>query len=870
MKKRIRITSVLVVFVLLLFGIVPAGIAYEKQAADRKEETGTAKGSALAYPPRESDSVESGPGQAGYGTPQTAELPEEAVETDKTDEPEEADMPVEPANPEEGEGDGEEPHDQSELEKADRDFQRRFAGKKKPGESALRKMPATFEVEPNDTFAKADWMFAGKNAHGRIQKSGDIDTWKIRPASDGTLTFSLGQVPDQANYHLYVFDDEKREIGSSTKPGQADQKVEEIAVEKNKWYYVQIKGNNDSFDRSNYYLLRADFHNGREGKPDEYEPNNTIKEAHPVDEGEIIANLHDPSDVDYYKITVGLASTIVAKLWDIPEGMDLDLYLYDSDNKQVAFSDRPKNKDEEIVYNGDPGTYYVKVSASRTSGFKNHSYRLQVTSSTIPVILIPGIGGSRLQAEEKRVTSEAWLDLSNIALGIRDPRHRRFLALKPVAKNSVEVESLNRGFAIYPEKEDGGFRAIEYLSYLPLDKVKHEAEQYASMVKRLESEGYEKNSTMFAMPYDWRYSNKDNAKYLKEKIDEALNTTGARQVQLVAHSMGGLLTRETLLSNVSYQPKVKRIIYMGTPFLGSPRAYQAIQFGYDFGVPLLHEGTGKVIAEYAPAVYELLPSPTYFDKATVLKRDPVYSFQYQDMVTDSRVRIAYTPLVRQAEALHNKWDKKTLRVQQYSIIGTGQKTLLGYEYHTGRDMLTPFFDSGKGDGTVPYASAEYSQSDITKKYYAAAAHAALPKNPFVIEQVIQLLKGVDKIQNGLRKTPQKPEYLYYIISREDGQFPEIAFTKSGQTMTISADKKEDWENLRVEYHGNVVVIDVLDLEPLVFADRVQLSNGEHISPFLIDKYSSEEDGHFPDKKENEEFEQEEDAKNDEDAFKRGT
>ncbi|WP_426983561.1 lipase/acyltransferase domain-containing protein [Brevibacillus borstelensis] len=880
MNKRIRIASMLVMVAVLLSSIVPAGIAKERmgQPVGWNEDTGTVAEAEADHPPQETagDGVESEPDQDGSEVPQIPDVPgdtdvsNETDVRDETDVDETADMPEAPPNLDGENADGEELLEQAELEEADEDFQRRFAGKKKPSESALRRVPATFEVERNDTFAKADWMFAGKNAHGRISTGDDIDTWKIKPAKDGTLTFSLTQVPSNANYHLFVFDDEKREIGRSTKPGQADQKVEEIAVEKNRLYYVQIMGNNGTFDRSSYYLLRGDFYTGEEGKPDEYEPNNTIKDAHPLDNGEIIANLHDRSDVDYYKLTLDLASTIEAKLWDIPEGMDLDLYLFDSNNKQIAFSDRPKNKDEEILFNADPGTYYLKVAASRTSGFKNHSYHLKVTSNTIPVILIPGIGGSRLEAKEKRLTLEAWLSLDNIVFGIRDPRHRMYLPLKPVAKNSVEVESLNKGFTVYPEKEDGGFRAIEYLSYFPVDKVKEETEQYASMVKRLESEGYRKNITMFAMPYDWRYSNKDNAKYLKEKIDEALKASGASQVQLVAHSMGGLLARETLLSNASYQPKVKRIIYMGTPFLGSPRAYQAIQFGYNFGVPFLHEETGKVIAEYAPAVYELLPSPTYFDKAIVLKRDPIYSFTYEDMVTDSRVKIAYTPLVRQAEALHNKWDKRTLRVQQYSIIGTGQKTLLGYEYNTSRNILKPFYDSGEGDGTVPYISAEYGQSDIAKKFYAVAAHAALPKDPLVIEQVVQLLKGVEKIQAGLRKKPQKPDYLYYIISREDGEFPEITFTKSGQTMTILADKKEHWENLQVEYHGNIVVIHVLDLEPLVFEDRLQLRNGMEVSPFLIDTYSSKGNENSDDEEVNEEAEYEEDDKNEEDALKRET
>ena len=89
-------------------------------------------------------------------------------------------------------------------------------------------------------------------------------------------------------------------------------------------------------------------------------------------------------------------------------------------------------------------------------------------------------------------------------------------------------------------------------------------------------------------------------------------------------------------------------------------------------------------------------------------------------------------------------------------------------------------------------------------------------------------------------------------------------------MTILADKKEHWENLQVEYHGNIVVIHVLDLEPLVFEDRLQLRNGMEVSPFLIDTYSSKGNENSDDEEVNEEAEYEEDDKNEEDALKRET
>jgi pimeloyl-ACP methyl ester carboxylesterase len=828
-----RMAHVFLLTVLLLSSVVPAGLAKQSGALAEElwDKQASRKSEIITLEERDDDDGEDP--HEGIGNE------EENFDPVRGDE-EQADTDAG-----KGDEDGEDEADEqanSDLEELEKSFYRRFSGRMKPSEAALRRLPATFEMEPNDTISKADWMFTGKDAYGRIGKSGDVDVWKVKAPGSGAITFSLFDIPNQTDYYLYVFDDEGRELGRSDHPGKDEQRVEDVAVEKNEWYYVKVEGSRGTFNKTLHYRLRADLFTRSEGKQDEYEPNDTPKDARTPDSlGSIVANLHQLDDVDFYSVSVKLSSTIRAALSDIPEGMDLDLYLYNQENKLVARSDKARNADELIVYNGEPGTYFVKVSASRSSALKPHAYKLTILTHTIPVILIPGIGGSRLEVEEDGKTSEIWLGLWDMGVGIRDPRHRRILSLEPVKKGSVNVQPRQPGIKVFPERsDDGGFRAIEWLSYPDLDVIKKQVEQYASMAKHLEKMGYKKNSTLFAMPYDWRYSNADNAEYLKQKIDEALKWSEASQVQLVAHSMGGLLVRETLLSNVSYQKKVKRIIYMGTPFLGSPRAYQAIKYGYNFGIPFLHEETGKIISEYAPAVYELLPSRKYFDTVAFLKKDVVHPYSYEEFLKDREIRLDYDPLVRNAGELHEKWDNKVINVPQYSIIGHGQTTLLGYVMNPVSRQLVPYFDPGVGDGTVPYLSANYAQKDIKKQYYVKEEHAKLPRNPYVIQQVGHLLLGIEAVQSGMRRTPQKTSsYLYYILAREDGEFPEVIVSKSGRSMRITPEKKEVWDDLRVEYHGNIVVIHVLDGEKPVFQElpRARISSSAQL---LIQQFSSED------------------------------
>ncbi|RNB74474.1 lipase/acyltransferase domain-containing protein [Brevibacillus panacihumi] len=753
-------------------------------------------------------------------------------------------IPSEEEEPADREPEEEANEDASQLEDLAKEFYEKYADGEKPTEADLRSSRVVFEMEPNDTMKKADWLFDKQDAFGKIGKSGDEDYWKIRATENGIMNVSLRDIPYQQNYQLYVFDADGRELGRSELAGDADETIEGVGVERREWYYVMVRGEGSSHNPHLYYRLRIDFQSAQgEIKPDEYEPNNSIADAYDLgDEQSLTANLHSLKDVDFYRFSLKRTSTVIVRLGEIPNGMDMDLYLLDEKGKTIGRSERSKNVNEEIASNIDAGTYVIKVMAARSSGFTANSYKLSLETHTIPVILIPGIGGSRLEVEEHGIISEAWLAIGRTVLPpYNDPQHRRVLSLMPVDGKSVEVKPRTKGIRVFPERANEGFSAIEYLTYSDAVPTAHEkSEQYASMVKELKKQGYVQHRTLFAMPYDWRYSSADNAKYLKEKIDVALRNSKAQQVHLVAHSMGGLLVRETLLSNPSYQPKVNRVIYMGTPFLGSPRAYQAIKFGYDFGIVTFLSHTGKIIAEYAPAVYELLPSKQYVSNTPFLWKNQKEHYTYQDLTRVKHLQLTYEPLVHQAGKLHEIWDNRQIKVPQYSIIGQGHSTLLGYFVDPKTEDFIPYYDNQAGDGTVPYDSANYSLKDIKKKYYVNGEHAALPRIPQVIHQVINLLNGNDKASDGVRSSAAGNfDYLYYIIRSEDGSFPSVTIQKNGREMTIGSEPTEWREDLSIEYHGKVVVVHVLDKQPLSF-QLPEGANLERPSTIKIRRFSSED------------------------------
>ena len=71
---------------------------------------------------------------------------------------------------------------------------------------------------------------------------------------------------------------------------------------------------------------------------------------------------------------------------------------------------------------------------------------------------------------------------------------------------------------------------------------------------------------------------------LKKKIDEVKAKTGSSKVDLIGHSMGGLVARQYIESD-AYAGDVDQLIFLATPQLGSPKAYMMWEAG-EFGTKL--------------------------------------------------------------------------------------------------------------------------------------------------------------------------------------------------------------------------------------------------------------------------------------------
>jgi pimeloyl-ACP methyl ester carboxylesterase len=210
------------------------------------------------------------------------------------------------------------------------------------------------------------------------------------------------------------------------------------------------------------------------------------------------------------------------------------------------------------------------------------------------VVFIPGIGGSRLERDGKPI-----YDLSLKAL------HRSIW-------NWVGGDIAFHGGS---SKPDDGVVATDLYNN-QLIPGWFGVDDYDGLVTTLKSVVRDPARQFVKFPYDWRASNRWAALELDAKVRPLLHdwrkgAGGANaKLWLVCHSMGGLVARY-FLEHLGGADITRRLITIGTPHRGAPKALGALVNGIGLG-PL---DFSSVIRSFA-STYELLPQAPVVKVAT--------------------------------------------------------------------------------------------------------------------------------------------------------------------------------------------------------------------------------------------------------------
>lgn len=260
---------------------------------------------------------------------------------------------------------------------------------------------------------------------------------------------------------------------------------------------------------------------------------------------------------------------------------------------------------------------------------------------------------------------------------------------------------------------------------------------YDNLISAMVDSGYEIDKNLFLFPYDWRNDNRDTAVLLKEKIDDITEGRAGEKVDIVAHSMGGLVARSYLQSN-QYDNDIDQLIFLGTPQAGAPETYLAYENGnmtglsgpirkfiFDIEAELNgYKDLPEYIREKVKSTEQLLPIHDYlmdFSKGDWTMR--VYPNDYprniflEELNQNSAIGLAYSRANLYSFYGDNKKDNTIEAIKLKN-----ERKLNSWKHGKVKDLV-----KGEGDGTVPSASLSYL-SDSTQKLFDSTDHGAIVTN----------------------------------------------------------------------------------------------------------------------------------------------
>lgn len=224
--------------------------------------------------------------------------------------------------------------------------------------------------------------------------------------------------------------------------------------------------------------------------------------------------------------------------------------------------------------------------------------------------------------------------------------------------------------------------------------------------------------------YDWRLGIEDSGASFAERLRQH----PAKRLAIVAHSMGGLLSRTALA--LPGTQHVERVVLLGTPNLGSFAPAQALRGTYAvvrkvarLDIEMTAERLAEEIFNSFPSLYQMLPASSPNGANGLL--DPG---AWPDSGPSLR-----KALLERARRFRDALPAPDTRF--VAVAGVGQETVTAAS--KGRDGFV-YRITRLGDGTVPAVSAAL---DGAQTYFANVAHSDLTRDAQVAAAIVEVLRN---------------------------------------------------------------------------------------------------------------------------------
>ncbi|CAB3230343.1 unnamed protein product [Arctia plantaginis] len=338
-------------------------------------------------------------------------------------------------------------------------------------------------------------------------------------------------------------------------------------------------------------------------------------------------------------------------------------------------------------------------------GFLSHK-----SQGLSPVILIPGDGGSQMEAKLNKThvvhyICEKTSDFFNIWLNLEllvpfiidcwvDNLRLEYNNVTRSTSNAAGVEIRVPGW--------GNPEPVEWL-----DPSRDKAGAYfTTIADTLVKLGYQRNVSIVGAPYDFRRAPNENSEFfvnLKTLVEDTYNLNNKSSVTLLVHSMGGLMAVHFLrLQPQKWKDQyIRRLVSLSTPWAGSMKAVKVFAIGDNLGSVMLRESIMRAQQVTCPSLAWLLPSPLFWKSNEVLVQTDKFNYTIQDfqkLFTDMELPNAWE--MRKDTEKYTK-DFSAPGVEVHCIYGYNVSTVERLVYKSGTWLDGyPTLATGDGDGTV--------------------------------------------------------------------------------------------------------------------------------------------------------------------------
>ncbi len=405
---------------------------------------------------------------------------------------------------------------------------------------------------------------------------------------------------------------------------------------------------------------------------------------------------------------------------------------------------------------------WVGLTSATGNAYENHfilnwSFDSVITKPS-PIIFLPGIMGSPLYD----VSSLIWVDFFDLVRP--DDYFMDALELKTngqdPANSSYQIRTTPWLNGPTP-KDVSSYLSYPFYPYYPLYK-------YRTLIDYLEERGYKlddwdtshtEGENFYVFTYDWRKSIENLADSLKFIIDSLKKWTGANKIKIVAHSMGGLVTKDYLAKYGSNS--IEKIIFLGTPHLGAAEMSYTMLTGNVVNWINLAPNSlmFKKLARNFPSCYQLIPNEHYFDisigngfsnnvelytgylsKKRFALDFPSTIKYFKNASWDGRLEFNSNLLDYSLEIQEDLWNINWDSINCFNIVGCNIPTI----GHIIANPLYHHFDeltTLNGDGTVPLRSAEIVNYHKRRAdfYISGVDHIGLCNDQQTLELLANLL-----------------------------------------------------------------------------------------------------------------------------------